>query len=1201
MQCFIMVNRSVRSVVLAALAVLAVSAAQAKTPFPAFTGERVYVAGVADVYAPVRAAIQEIQASSPQQYYVVVVQSSGTGPYATLEYVDGLFQAWLQQSRQQGKPLDVERSVVVVLAIENRQLAVHAGTVLQAKYGLQGAAIDRQLVQPYFIPHAKAGDHATGLVALLKETEKLIAAKDETARREAQEAVARAAEIRRSAESTLTGANTLRSEVAKELTARRDAGLDVKALQEQATKAGESLDKLTATLASDPQGVLNAVPQTQADLQRVFDALHGMAAVQTEAKQVLDRAEAEANRIELALEADRKNKLPVASVQKQLDDAWGELETADEKLKSHPDEAKALAQQAVKSLVQVEQQRLKLPALTAELEKQRQSVKVVYDQIGAELKQAASCGVTVDGPRARYEQAGEQLAALESEAAADPVALQTLQSIEANLKAQHVQISTLEQRHVMATKTLPAAGGGLVAAMLAATAGGMWLRRGRLKRQASERLEEYKKQVVQLLERLDALKQQHQYLPFVDKDFTEPMTGATLAAYTEVETMHNQLRERWLSMMDLRQRAEHLVETETRFGASHYSELLKLLADKTQPNEVEAIYQKCAEHLDRLGKAHERAKDALKSTAEAAARLREQLQTIAAARLATEPYNAPLQAASTTIEQARVALQADPLGVGATLEQVQNALKASAQRVERALSLVKLAATLDASLNEVAALAVAKRAEGLRLAEPDADPDPRLAKGHDDHQAAMVALNAADGDAAEQHLKRGQDHAARARQGIDRQMAARAFCQTDIPLRRQESERLAQLCQHAQQQQHELRQGFTPDTWQGVAESLPQATAMLQSVAPALEEAQRDAGDGTQYYLRAAERLGQIREQQQQVAARLTALGNRLSELVALRETCRARRKQLGLQANQVRQWIAQNNTAVRAEARNLLAKGEQEVQTTPEPSPGNPINWVNISTILDHAQRTLSAAQETAQADATAHQQLLAQLESTRQQAGQVDQLLRSNTADRARANQRFQAANQDLGRIRQTVATPQSDWAALAVQLKQVADDFEQARAWANDDIRLAQQAEAAIAEAEKHYQRARTYINLHASTNMSAAQSQLDQARGQLKAQAYEQAISLADSAERAARAAYDEAMRETQERQRRLERAQQRTIVVGAPVSPMFGGPSPFEMPSLPMPGAGGYSPSPPSAPPSPPPAPSTSSSSGWSSGSSQSSW
>jgi hypothetical protein len=504
-------------------------------------------------------------------------------------------------------------------------------------------------------------------------------------------------------------------------------------------------------------------------------------------------------------------------------------------------------------------------------------------------------------------------------------------------------------------------------------------------------------------------------------------------------------------------------------------------------------------------------------------------------------------------------------------------------------------------LDEVASFAVQQRAAGLRLAEPEADPDPWLAKGRGNQQAALEALNAADCDAAQQHLRHGQEHADRARQGIDRQIAARAFCQLDIPLRRQETERLTELGRRAEEQQHELRRDFTPDTWQAVAENLPQARAMLQSVAPALDAAQGDAADATQYYLRAAERLNGIRDQQQQVAARLTALGSRLGELVSLREACRARRKQLGLLASQARQWIAQNNAAVRAEARNLLAKVEQDLQSMPEAAPAGATNWVQISQVLDQAQRTLTSAQDRAQADVKAHQQLVAQLESVRSLAGQVDQLLRSNTADRPRANQRFQAANQDLGRIRQAAATPQADWTALAVQLKQVADDFQQARAWANDDIRLAQQALAAIAEAEKHYQRARTYISLGVSANLSAAETQLNQARSQLKAQAYEQVVTLADGAERAARAAYDEAMRETQERQRRLERAQQ--VVVAPAIASALGSPAPFEMPSVPMPGGGGYTapPAAPPAPPSPPPSPSPSSSSGWSSGSSQSSW
>ncbi len=109
---------------------------------------------------------------------------------------------------------------------------------------------------------------------------------------------------------------------------------------------------------------------------------------------------------------------------------------------------------------------------------------------------------------------------------------------------------------------------------------------------------------------------------------------------------------------------------------------------------------------------------------------------------------------------------------------------------------------------------------------------------------------------------------------------------------------------------------------------------------------------------------------------------------------------------------------------------------------------------------------------------------------------------------------------------------------QLKQAVADVAQARRWAEEDIRLAEQAASALRSAEAEFHSSRTYVSFGVSTNLSAAQSQLAQARQSLQTQDYEQAISLADAAERAARQAHLEAVREAEERRRRQEEERRR---------------------------------------------------------------
>src|SRR5262249_47862222 len=124
--------RSSVGVAFLALGTLAIPArAQERTPIPEFTAGRIYVAGVVDRFAGLAGQVAELERSAAQTYYAVVVKSAGRGQAATREYVDALFEAWQGQARSRGLALDHERSVVILVALDNHQVAVHAGSALR--------------------------------------------------------------------------------------------------------------------------------------------------------------------------------------------------------------------------------------------------------------------------------------------------------------------------------------------------------------------------------------------------------------------------------------------------------------------------------------------------------------------------------------------------------------------------------------------------------------------------------------------------------------------------------------------------------------------------------------------------------------------------------------------------------------------------------------------------------------------------------------------------------------------------------------------------------------------------------------------------------------------------------------------------------------------------------------------------------------
>ena len=150
-------------VILLALASLK-SSVFAQTGRPEFTGQRVVVSGVpSEEWQALEVRIAAVESQSKQTYYAVIVNSTGNGANATVQYTDELYADVMRTAAKKNIALDPRRSVLVVLGIQNRQLSVHAGSELQRDYGLHGQTIDRQLVSPYFIPEAKAGNYVQGL------------------------------------------------------------------------------------------------------------------------------------------------------------------------------------------------------------------------------------------------------------------------------------------------------------------------------------------------------------------------------------------------------------------------------------------------------------------------------------------------------------------------------------------------------------------------------------------------------------------------------------------------------------------------------------------------------------------------------------------------------------------------------------------------------------------------------------------------------------------------------------------------------------------------------------------------------------------------------------------------------------------------------------------------------------------------------
>ena len=144
-----------------------------------------YVAGVPDRYQALEAQIKQLERSSPQTYYVVVVKRTGRGEKAATRYAEELLEHWRTQAARSRRSFETDRSVLIVLDVDNQQIAVQPGARLQSnRIGLDVAKVERDLIQKVFIKgYANEEAYPEGLAALLNATNDAIADRDpQTAR-----------------------------------------------------------------------------------------------------------------------------------------------------------------------------------------------------------------------------------------------------------------------------------------------------------------------------------------------------------------------------------------------------------------------------------------------------------------------------------------------------------------------------------------------------------------------------------------------------------------------------------------------------------------------------------------------------------------------------------------------------------------------------------------------------------------------------------------------------------------------------------------------------------------------------------------------------------------------------------------------------------------------------------------------------------
>ncbi len=777
-----------------------------QSEMPEFTGERLTFSDVdSAAWQSLSAIIADLEKTGTQTYYVVVVQSSGDGPTATRDYNNRLYEHWMQQAARNSLPLDTQRSVLLVLAIQNRQLSVHAGQTLLQSYGMNAQTIDQQLVQPHFIPYAKAGNYPDGVSILLTQINDRILAHD--------------------------------ASVAQQV-----------------------------TVSQQPAAF---TPSSQ---------------------------------------------VPVS------------------------------------------------PAAAAE-------------------------------PAA--EPAADQTTVLRTPTSVIP----TDQEMQAAPPSR--PLSVLSSPTVLAGMAMVI---GLLTLLIL-----RWMHL-RVRRPLQSQMQLYRQHVVQLSDDIDALCERHRMLPFTDKDYKEPMLGETLSMYDGIQTSLEQLRQRWLELMDVWDKVDTLSRNEHYFGRSRLREAAAML-QQVPVNEVEStLNHQCVKALDRLEDAHEQVVRLDMSLTESLQRVQQQLAQLQTQQLSVTPYQSSLDKVAEQRASAAQIVVPDPIGSQSIQTAVGELLRSVGQLTERILQHRRGIDELSEKLAKASEWLKSLRNGGMKFCEDKSDPSPLFPTIQHHCDECLKLLNLGEAETAAEHLKQGFSLAAQAQAAIQMQVDSKEFCHREIPVRTTDQRQLDAQLKSLEPVLHALETDFAAASWSHVANLRSSVSDAVLHGNTVLSDA-TVAGSGTvQHYQKAAEALRQLKQLQDETTILIASGAQRLQQLRQLRSETTAELNQLQRERSRVAALL-QSSGADRAAANRRFQDAETALQEQVQAAARSRADWPQIAESLTSVRREFSTAEQMALEDLRLAEQAAQEILNAQRELRQAESFYRAGfKANVTAVSRQLQEAQQAL-----------------------------------------------------------------------------------------------------------------------------------------------------------------------------------------------
>ncbi len=497
------------------------------------------------------------------------------------------------------------------------------------------------------------------------------------------------------------------------------------------------------------------------------------------------------------------------------------------------------------------------------------------------------------------------------------------------------------------------------------------------RRKAARELQAYKDQVMAVSDRLDALKERHKMLTYLDEDYKTPMEGETRSLYDQAGSAIERFRVRWLKLMDAWGKADELVKSEAAFRTKKLKEARRILSEAGAPTELSSIEKECAEPLDRLEAAHQQVDAALQEAVGQREGVLGQLRQLQEVNLPTGPYQYELNAAGELVEKTRAQRNSDPIDAESLIAAAREKLRALAEWTAEIMKHFRGAGEAEGRLTDADGFAKAKRAEGFVLQEREGNPEPHLDAGRTALARARKSLDLAEAVPAGEDVRLAVEAADLARQVVQRHVEAKAYCAEQRPARLAQSRAIADRYHQAAQVQADLRREFAENSWKGVADNLHETQQLMTGTEQALTAADEDCDPHRQHYMRARAALEAAARMSDHADQLLDALSHRLTELRALRGKCEAELGKCQSDARRV-DHLLRTHTEDRPRAALRLRSAVALLDQLLADSRLVPADWVRISSRLGEVQADLARAEQYAREDIQLAQQAASEILET-------------------------------------------------------------------------------------------------------------------------------------------------------------------------------------------------------------------------------